>query len=145
MARHGGAGVSMKAINHVYAKSRAKRGDRQVLLVLADMANDDGICWPSIDLIAKRTLLSRRRVQKSVNTLLASGEVCLCDTSCSRRGGRGISNTKSSWMKRAHQSALFQADKRAHSATRKQRTLRPKGRTLRHKQRTGVRTNPLTT
>lgn len=40
-----------------------------VLISLADQANDDGVCWPSVRTIEKRTCLSERAVRSSVRQL----------------------------------------------------------------------------
>ncbi|MDG9927437.1 MULTISPECIES: helix-turn-helix domain-containing protein [unclassified Pseudomonas] len=37
-----------------------------VLISLADQANDDGVCWPSVGSIARRTCLSARAVQDAI-------------------------------------------------------------------------------
>lgn len=39
---------------------------KAVLISLADQANDEGVCWPSIGSIAKRTCLSSRSVQEAI-------------------------------------------------------------------------------
>lgn len=44
-----------------------------VLLCLADTANDDGECWPSIQTICKKTGLSRRAVINHIETLCKEG------------------------------------------------------------------------
>lgn len=44
-----------------------------VLVSLADQANDNGVCWPSISLIQKRTCLSRTAVKDAVKSLLSAG------------------------------------------------------------------------
>lgn len=46
---------------------------KAVLVSLADMANDDGVCWPSIAHIAMRTCLSGRSVQAAIKWLTESG------------------------------------------------------------------------
>ncbi len=46
-----------------------------VLISLADQANDDGVCWPSIGTIAKRTCYSERAVQEAIAWLQAVGLV----------------------------------------------------------------------
>jgi hypothetical protein len=40
-----------------------------VLISLADQANDDGICWPGVASMAKRTCLSERSVQRALREL----------------------------------------------------------------------------
>lgn len=42
---------------------------KAVLMSLADNANDSGHCWPSIDMIAKRTCLHRSNVIKAIERL----------------------------------------------------------------------------
>ena len=39
---------------------------KAVLISLADQANDDGYCWPSVGTIASRTCLSERAVQGAI-------------------------------------------------------------------------------
>ena len=46
-----------------------------VLLALADYANREGICWPSIDSLSKKTGLSRRQTQRHLKALRESGEI----------------------------------------------------------------------
>lgn len=40
-----------------------------VLLALADWANDEGLCWPSIDRVALKASLTSRGVQKTIRAL----------------------------------------------------------------------------
>ena len=42
-----------------------------ILLGLADWANDEGLCWPSIDRLAQKTGLSRRTIQTNIRQLEA--------------------------------------------------------------------------
>lgn len=42
---------------------------KSVLISLADNANDEGVCWPSIASIAERTCLSERAVRNSLRAL----------------------------------------------------------------------------
>src|SRR5690606_40390013 len=44
-----------------------------VLISLADQANDDGYCWPSVGSISKRTCLSDRAVQLAIKSLVEKG------------------------------------------------------------------------
>lgn len=46
---------------------------KSVLISLADQANDDGVCWPSVGSISKRTCLSERAVQNAIKWLAESG------------------------------------------------------------------------
>src|SRR6516225_1438614 len=58
-----------------------------VLLALADWANDDGYCWPTITALAAKARLSERAVQQILGRLTTTGRI--------RRiqgGGRGRAN-----------------------------------------------------
>ena len=44
-----------------------------VLLALADWANDDGLCWPSINRLAIKASLTSRAVQKTIRSLEDAG------------------------------------------------------------------------
>ena len=58
-----------------------------VLLALADWANDDGYCWPTVSALAAKARLSERAVQQILGRLTATGRI--------RRlsgGGRGRGN-----------------------------------------------------
>lgn len=46
---------------------------KAVLISLADQANDDGYCWPSVGTISKRTCLSERAVQGAIKWLHSAG------------------------------------------------------------------------
>jgi len=48
---------------------------KAVLISLADQANDDGVCWPSIATIARRTCYSERSVQEAIAWLQTVGVV----------------------------------------------------------------------
>lgn len=48
---------------------------KAVLISLADQANDDGVCWPSVGTIARRTSLSQRAVQEALSWLQTTGAV----------------------------------------------------------------------
>ena len=48
---------------------------KSVLISLADQASDEGVCWPGIGTIAKRTCLSERAVQEAMAWLQAVGLV----------------------------------------------------------------------
>ncbi|MFK7699663.1 helix-turn-helix domain-containing protein [Pseudomonas caspiana] len=46
---------------------------KAVLISLADNANDEGVCWPSVARIAERTCLGERTVQSAIKWLGTSG------------------------------------------------------------------------
>jgi Helix-turn-helix domain len=80
--------MSIKVMQWVWENSPTTRGDRLVLLAIADCASDDGTrAWPSLPTIAEKANLSVRGCQKALRRLAASG--CL---EVEMRGGRGHSN-----------------------------------------------------
>ena len=44
-----------------------------VLMALADPADDQGVCWPSISTLAKKCSVSTRTVRRSLRVLMDSG------------------------------------------------------------------------
>ena len=65
--------MSIKVMSQVWENGPAKTTDRFVLLALADYANDEGQCWPSIAGIARKTCLTERGVQKCIRRLESEG------------------------------------------------------------------------
>ena len=61
---------------------------RLVLLALADFANENGVCWPSIRVLADRTRMSERGVQKAVRSLEAGNLLAIRTGGFGREGGR---------------------------------------------------------
>lgn len=49
--------------------------DKLVLLALADNANDNGVCWPSVPRIADKASLSDRAVRNSIARLQSDGQI----------------------------------------------------------------------
>jgi hypothetical protein len=49
--------------------------DKLVLLALADAANDEGYCWPSISTIARKSGVSERSVQRAIRKAETDGLV----------------------------------------------------------------------
>jgi hypothetical protein len=71
----------------VWSYSKAAGTDLLVLLALADMANDDGECWPSMTTIAKRSRLAERNARLRIRALEEIGEVLVIY-------GGGVSSSK---------------------------------------------------
>ena len=46
-----------------------------VLLALADNANDEGLCWPSIATIAKKCSKGQRTIQLAIKSLVEMGHL----------------------------------------------------------------------
>lgn len=55
--------------------SSVEKNPHPVLLALADLADDKGVCSASIPLLRKETLMSERGVQKAIRRLEAAGMV----------------------------------------------------------------------
>ena len=67
--------MSVKIMSDVFEKSKTEGNTRLVLLCLADCANDEGACWPSIRKIAQKANLSEPMTKKHLNALIAIGVV----------------------------------------------------------------------
>jgi len=66
--------MSIELMNMVWNRTEPKAPlQRLVLVLLADMANDHGVCWPSVGYIAKRAGLSSRTVQRMLRSLTETG------------------------------------------------------------------------
>lgn len=76
--------MAVEFIAAVLRHSKAKLGARLVMVVLADKAGADGICFPSMETIAREALISRRQVARIIPKLVRSGEIEIV-----RQGGRG--------------------------------------------------------
>lgn len=53
--------------------------EKFVLLALADNANDDGTCWPSVATICSKTSLAERTVRKVIHTLQQLGQLVISE------------------------------------------------------------------
>lgn len=82
-------------------------GQRDVLLVMADHANDDGICWPSVPLIAWKTDKDVRSVQRILRDLETAGVItCIANES----GGRGRSRVYHLHLEKGDKKSPFVSD-----------------------------------
>jgi hypothetical protein len=72
--RSGGMEMSIHVMSMVFKHSQATLGSRLVLLAIADNANDHGLCWPSVNLLAEKSLMSERNVQYALQKLIELGE-----------------------------------------------------------------------
>ena len=59
----------------VWKESTAQGTALLLLVSLADQANDEGWCWPTVKLIAERCRISPRTAQRLIIQLEASGEL----------------------------------------------------------------------
>lgn len=67
--------MSNRWMNMVWKSSKHKGTARLVLLAIADHANDDGECWPSIARIADHANISKRQAVRIVAELEADGSL----------------------------------------------------------------------
>jgi Helix-turn-helix domain len=80
--------MSLKVMTEVWESSSTKGGARLVMLALADFANDQGYCYPSVCTLAVKSALSERNVQVILRDLERRGELITM-----RGAGRGYVNT----------------------------------------------------
>ena len=71
--------MSVHVSSWVWKHSKATGVELLVLLSLADMAHDDGQCWPSVRQIAARCRLSERSVQDNLRAARQSCELAVLD------------------------------------------------------------------
>ena len=67
--------MSIKLMTAVWDRQDLSSTQKLVLLSLADWANDDGLCWPSIDRLAIKTSMAGRSVQRIIRDLESMGFV----------------------------------------------------------------------
>lgn len=67
--------MSVHVSSAVWKQTTAKGSQLLVLLALADIADDEGRCYPGIKSLAAKTRLSPRAVQYNIAALTASGEL----------------------------------------------------------------------
>ena len=79
--------MSIRALDTVFRSQLDDQSDVLILLALADWADDDGACYPSMQAISKKARLSDRTVQKRLSDLEEAGLVTRFV-----RVGRGRSN-----------------------------------------------------
>lgn len=65
--------MSIKLMNAVWSEPTTSGSKRLILLALADNANDEGCCWPSLETIARKCNLSRRYVIDVIGELERDG------------------------------------------------------------------------
>lgn len=69
-------------------KIDATSTDKLVLLALADWANGEGLCWPSIKQLADKSGLAERGLQMAIKRLCEAGHLTRCEVT-----GKGVNYT----------------------------------------------------
>ena len=64
---------------------RLPDSEKIVLLALADCANDDGVCWPSMRTLVEKCSKTDRTIQAAVKSLAAAGHLSRIE-----RAGKGV-------------------------------------------------------
>lgn len=67
--------MSVKVMSYVWDITTFKGSDKLVMLCLADHADDAGLCWPSIETIARKSGVSPTTVKSTLKKLEAGGWV----------------------------------------------------------------------
>lgn len=67
--------MSGKAVGWAFKQNCGSAAVKLVLVKLADNANEDGDCWPSVSYQSRETELSDRTVRKSIKRLVILGKV----------------------------------------------------------------------
>jgi DNA-binding MarR family transcriptional regulator len=57
----------------VWSSAKVEGSELLVLLALADFADDEGTCWPSIETLARKSRLKRRATQYAIQSLVDAG------------------------------------------------------------------------
>lgn len=83
--------MSVHVLSWVMRHSETTGTDRLVLFCLADRANDDGICWPSIPTIARDARVHEDTARRAVRRLAETGHVEIVDGGA-KGAGRGNTN-----------------------------------------------------
>ncbi|KDM92872.1 helix-turn-helix domain-containing protein [Photobacterium galatheae] len=65
--------MSVKVMSYVWDIPLFKGSDKLVMLCLADHSDDEGICWPSIDTIARKSGVSPTTVKSTLKKLEQGG------------------------------------------------------------------------
>ena len=67
--------MSIHIMTQVWERSQHKGSELLLMLAIADNANEQGIAYPSLNTLAKKTRITRRNVIFLVKKLIRSGEL----------------------------------------------------------------------
>lgn len=68
--------MSIRIMTAVWERTDLSSTQKLVLLALADWANDEGLCWPSINRLAVKASMAGRSIQRIIRELEEAGFVC---------------------------------------------------------------------
>jgi pyocin large subunit-like protein len=84
--------MSIELINAVWKHSQQKKsGALVVLQAIADYANADGIAWPAVATLARKTRMSKQNLQRWLSALQRDGELRILRN----QGRHGTNNLQS--------------------------------------------------
>jgi DNA-binding transcriptional MocR family regulator len=90
--------MSIKVMTAVWDADNLKGNAKFIMLCLADFANDEGYCWPSLDRLAKKCGVSRSTVKAQVKSLCELGIITKeCRVKSSRQGVKN-NDTNMYWI-----------------------------------------------
>lgn len=69
--------MSILISSKVWKNGPEKQAQLLVMLALADFANDEGICWPSMETLARKVRMTERGTRKIVAKLKADGWIAV--------------------------------------------------------------------
>jgi hypothetical protein len=69
--------MSLKILTKVWDNSEARLGERLVLLAIADYADENGVAFPSIATLARKSQMCDRQVQRCIKELCRIGELSI--------------------------------------------------------------------
>ena len=65
--------MSVKIMSRIWENGPDQQGELLVLLALSDWANDEGDCWPSMAVIARKTRIEERSARRIIRRLEEAG------------------------------------------------------------------------
>lgn len=69
--------MSIKIMAEVWDNAEVEGASLLVLLALADYANDNGICWPAVGTLARKTRVSERHIRRLLGALERNGNIVI--------------------------------------------------------------------
>lgn len=70
--------MSVKYSSKVWEDTSIKKhSDLVLMLAIADHANDDGIAWPGLSSLGRKTRMSRRTIQRAIDRMSKSGKLVI--------------------------------------------------------------------